>query len=92
MAKRDRAVLALLILIFLASILIGVPVAIFGSQSDTSPGEQAAALFFGIGLIVSGIWGLVGATRAQSKAGLRVPLVCAGGAIVAFLLVLVYGS
>ena len=91
MAKRYRAILTLLVLVYLASILIGVLMAVFGSQSDVNQGEQSAALFFGIGMTVFGIVGFVCAAREQSKERLRVPLICAGGAMVSFLLVLAFG-
>lgn len=91
MAKRYRAVLALLILLFLASIIVGIPIAIFGSQSDVSPGEQAAALWYGVGMVGFGVFGIARAVKVQSKEALRIPLFCAAGAVVSFLLLLVFG-
>jgi hypothetical protein len=86
MPKRYRAVLAVLVLVFLAGLLIGIPMAIFGSQSDTSPGEQAAALFFGVGMIVFSIVGFIGVVKASTKAGLRIPLICGCAVAISFLL------
>lgn len=87
--KGEKAILVLFILIFAAGIIIGIPMAVFGSQSDVSPGEQAGALVFGAGMIVFGTVGFVGAVKSNAR--LRIPLICAGGTIASFLLAWVFG-
>jgi uncharacterized membrane protein len=88
MTKRYRVLLSL---IFITGVLLGIPAAVFGSQSDVSPREQAAALISGIAMIIFGIVGFVATTRAASGKTLRVSIVCGAGELISFVLLLVFG-
>ena len=88
LTKRDRALMGLLTLLFAASTFCGIPMAVFGSRSDVSPGEQAAAFFLGGGMTVAGIVGFVFVASAKSRQDLMPALVCSGVSIVSFLLAL----
>ena len=86
-----RVMLLFLSLLYLASLVFGIAYAFGGSQSDVSKNEQLAALICGIGMIASGVVGLDAAAKVKPQSSLRVALICAAGAIISFLLAMVFG-
>ena len=87
----NRLTLLVLLLLYFAGIVMGFAYAVFGSRSDVNSGEQLAALFYGIGMIAFGGLGFGVAAKVKSNGDLKVPLICAVGALVSFLLVIAFG-
>jgi len=71
--------------------VIGFAYAFFGSRSDVGGGEQLAALVYGIGMIASGVAGIVCASRVEASGNLKRPFGCAVAAVICFLLAITFG-
>jgi len=86
-----RLILLLFVLVYLASFVIGLAYAVFGSRSDVNQGEQLAALIYGIGMVASGAIGFMAASRVEAASNLKLPLGCVVAAVVSFLLAITFG-
>ena len=88
---RIRLVLSLLVLVYLGGLVIGFAYAFFGSRSDVGGGEQLAAIVYGVGMIASGVAGIVCAGRVEATGNLKRPIGCAVAAVICFLLAIAFG-
>lgn len=73
-------VTVLLVLLFGFSLFVGFIAAAFGSQSDVSPGEQAACLICGLAMMGFAVVGLV-ARLGGTAGGRTLAWCCLGGEI-----------
>lgn len=86
-----RALLALLVLVFIAGLLFGFLAAVFGARADVGQSEQASAVIFGTAMITFAVVGIVAANRAVETNDFRIPLLCGVGEVAAFTLLFMFG-